>query len=145
MGLAAYRAEILSVPRDPLREGPSAIVHHDDGLLVAEDGIVVACGAYADLVARFPGCPVESLSGLLVPGFVDAHVHYPQADCIAAYGSQLLDWLERHIFPAEAAFADRACADEAAAFFLDELLRNGTTSALEFLDCYRTKTEQGWV
>jgi guanine deaminase len=69
---------------------------------------------------------------LIVPGFVDAHVHYPQTDRIAAHGVQLLEWLERHIFPAEAAFADKAHGDEVAAFFLDELLRNGTTSALVF-------------
>jgi guanine deaminase len=69
---------------------------------------------------------------LIVPGFVDAHVHYPQTDRIAAHGEQLLEWLERHIFPAEAAFADKAHGDEVAAFFLDELLRNGTTSALVF-------------
>lgn len=76
--------------------------------------------------------PLTRLPGLLVPGFVDCHVHYPQVDRIAAHGEQLLEWLERHIFPAEAGFADRAHADEAAAFFLDELLRHGTTSALVF-------------
>ena len=132
MGLTGFRGEILAVPRDPLREGDAAIVHHADGLLVVEDGIVVACGAHGDLAARFADVPVECLPGVIVPGFVDTHVHYPQADSIAAYGDQLLDWLERHIYPAETAFADRAHADEAAGFFLEELLRNGTTSALVF-------------
>jgi guanine deaminase len=68
----------------------------------------------------------------IVPGFVDAHVHYPQTERIAAHGAQLLDWLDRHIFPAEIAFADRTHADVIAGFFLDELLRNGTTSALVY-------------
>jgi len=67
-----------------------------------------------------------------VPGFIDAHVHYPQLDRIASHGEQLLDWLERHIFPAEKAFADPAHAAVVAAAFLDELLRHGTTSALVF-------------
>jgi guanine deaminase len=75
---------------------------------------------------------VERLPGLIVPGFVDAHVHYPQIECIASHGEQLMQWLERHIFPAEKAFADRNHADAVAAFFLDQLLLNGTTSALVF-------------
>ncbi len=130
MTLTAYRAELLSVPDDPATG--AAPLHHQDGLLVIEDGIVVAFGAHAELAPRFPGVPVERLNGLVVPGFVDTHIHYPQTDRIAAHGAQLLDWLERHIFAEEARFADRSHADAVAAFFLDELLRNGTTSALVF-------------
>jgi guanine deaminase len=129
----ALRAELLAVRADPRLAGAEAIAHEPDGLLVIEDGIVAAFGPYAKLIARWPGLPVEDQRGLLlIPGFVDAHVHYPQTERIAAHGTQLLDWLERHIYPAEQAFADRAHADEIAAFFLDELLRNGTTSALVF-------------
>ena len=127
----AFRGELLSVRHDP-RDAPDAMRHEPDGLLVIEDGIVIARGAYADLAARQAEILTEHLPGLIVPGFVDAHVHYPQTDSIAAHGEQLLDWLERHIFPAEKAFADKAHADAVASFFLDELLRNGTTSALVF-------------
>jgi guanine deaminase len=116
----AFRGEILTVPGE--------VRHYPDGLLVVEDGIVASCGPYAEPA----GLPVEQLPGLIVPGFVDAHVHYPQTERIASHGSQLLEWLDRHIFPAEKAFADPAHAAEIAAFFLDELLRNGTTSALVF-------------
>lgn len=130
MTIKAYRAELLSVPDDPAQGG--AVLHHRDGLLVVEDGLVVAFGDHGDLAARFADVPVERIDGLIVPGFVDCHVHYPQTDRIAAHGEQLLEWLERHIFPAEAAFGTRAHADGVAAFFLDELLRNGTTSALVF-------------
>lgn len=94
--------------------------------------MVAARGPHAELAERYAGVPVEALPGLVVPGFVDSHVHYPQTDRIASHGEQLLDWLERHIFPAEKAFADKAHADAVAAFFLGELLRNGTTSALVF-------------
>jgi guanine deaminase len=128
----AYRGEILSVPDDPAVAGPGAIRHFEDGLLVVEDGLVLACGAYADLADKFINVPAERLNGLIVPGFVDAHVHYPQIERIASHGEQLMQWLERHIFPAEKAFADRGHADAIAAFFLDELLRHGTTSALIF-------------
>jgi guanine deaminase len=127
MTVQAFRGEILTVPDDPARGGE--IRHFADGLLLVEDGMVVSCGPYADPPK---GVVVEHLAGLIVPGFVDAHVHYPQIDCIASHGEQLMQWLERHIFPAEKAFADRAHADQVAAFFLDELLRHGTTSALVF-------------
>jgi guanine deaminase len=125
-----YRAELLSVAHDPRDAGPEAVRHEADGLLVVEDGVVIARGAYAELAPHYPA--PEHLPGLVVPGFVDAHVHYPQTDRIASYGEQLLDWLDKHIFPAEKAFADKAHADGVAAFFLDELLRNGTTSALVY-------------
>ncbi len=127
----AYRSELLSVPDDP--RGGGTIRHHHDGLLVVEDGHVVAFGDNAVLAPRFADVATDHFPGkLIVPGFVDTHVHYPQTDSIAAHGEQLMAWLERHIFPAEIAFADRAHADAVAAFFLDELLRNGTTSALVF-------------
>ncbi|HEX7694805.1 MAG TPA: guanine deaminase [Sphingomonas sp.] len=129
----AFRGELLSVPEDPARAGREAVRHYRDGLLVVEDGLVLARGDYADLHGQFAGIAVETFpGGLIVPGFVDAHTHYPQTGCIASHGAQLLEWLDRHIFPAEARFADRAHADAVAAFFLDELLRNGTTSALVF-------------
>jgi len=131
MTIAAYRAEILAVPDDPTTGAP--IVHHADGLLVVEDGMVAACGAFAELAGRYRGAQVTAFPGkMIVPGFIDAHVHYPQTERIAAHGAQLLDWLDQHIFPAEIAFADRTHADAIAGFFLDELLRNGTTSALVY-------------
>ncbi len=130
--MKAFRGEILSVPGDPAVEGPEAIRHFEDGLLVVEDGLVLACGPYSDLAGTFAETEPEPLDGLIVPGFVDAHVHYPQIERIASHGEQLMQWLERHIFPAEKAFADRGHADAVAAFFLDELLRHGTTNALVF-------------
>ena len=133
MTLLGYRAEILAVPHDPAPADAEAIVHHPDGLLVVEDGHVVACGTFTETAERYSDLETEHFPGhLLVPGFVDTHIHYPQTDRIASHGEQLLAWLERHIFPAEAAFASRGHADAVAAFFLDELLRNGTTSALVF-------------
>lgn len=132
MTIKGFRAELLSVPHDPRVAGADAVRHHADGLLVVEDGHVVAFGDCRTLAPRFPDLTVERLSGIIVPGFVDTHIHYPQTDRIAAHGQQLLQWLEQHIFPEEMKFADRAHADDVAAFFLDELLRNGTTSALVF-------------
>ncbi|WP_298289960.1 guanine deaminase [Novosphingobium sp.] len=131
MTLQGFRGEILSLAHDPA-EAPDALRHDADGLLVVEAGRIVARGAFAQVSPRFPGLSVTELDGLIVPGFIDAHVHYPQLDRIASHGEQLLDWLERHIFPAEQAFADPAHASAVAEAFLDELLRHGTTSALVF-------------
>ncbi|WP_374942359.1 guanine deaminase [Sphingomonas sp.] len=140
MTRTAYRAALLSVPEDPANGGVAQA--HADGLLVVEDGHVVAFGDDAALAERFAGVPVVDLSGrIIVPGFVDAHVHYPQTDRIASHGEQLLSWLERHIFPEEARFGDRAHADTIAAVFCDELLRNGTTSALVFATVHETSVD----
>jgi guanine deaminase len=140
----AYRASLLHALADPCQApAAEAWAFHQDGLLVVENGHVAAFGSYTDLAPTLSAeTPVEDLSGKLVtPGFVDAHIHYPQTDVIAAWGSQLLDWLTHHTFPAEQAFADRAHADEAAAFFCDELLRNGTTSALVFGTVHKTSVD----
>jgi guanine deaminase len=136
-----HRAELLSVPRDP-RLATDAVRHETDGLLVIEDGIVLARGPFADLAPRFPGLAITHHQGrMIVPGFIDTHVHFPQIDRIASHGLQLLDWLETHIFPAERAFADPAHAAEVAGFFLDQLLRHGTTSALVFATVHAASVE----
>jgi guanine deaminase len=131
MSIKGFRGELLSLSHDPA-EAPNAVRHEADGLLVVYAGRVVARGAFDAVSPRFPGLEIEQLSGLIVPGMIDAHVHYPQLGRIASHGAQLLDWLERHIFPAEKAFADPVHAAEVAEAFLDELLRHGTTSALVF-------------
>jgi len=101
-------------------------------MLVVRDGHVAEVGPAREIAARLPaGTPVVDRTGkLILPGFIDCHVHYSQTDVIASYGEQLLEWLERYTFPTESRFADAAHAREAAEFFLDELLRNGTTTAL---------------
>jgi guanine deaminase len=80
-------------------------------------------------VADYAGC-------LIAPGFIDTHVHYVQTGMIASYGEQLLDWLNRYAFPAEMAFRDPVHAEAMARVFCDELLRNGTTTALVFCAVY---------
>ena len=93
MTIAAYRAEILAVPDDPTTGAP--IVYYADGLLVVEDGMVAACGPFVELAGPYGGIKVTAFPGqMIVPGFVDAHVHYPQTERIAAHGGQLLDWLD---------------------------------------------------
>jgi guanine deaminase len=130
----AFRASLLHFLADPLDGGESAYEYFDDGLLVLVDGIVEAAGDATRLLPTLPRdtAIVDHRGKLIIPGFIDTHVHYPQTDIIAADGEQLLDWLTRYTYPTERRFADPVHAREVADFFLTELLRNGTTSAAVF-------------
>ncbi len=134
MTITAHRGEILHFLDDPATCDEGAWQHFADGALVIEQGHIAACGHAADLMPSWSARAkvVEHRHCLIIPGMVDAHVHYPQCEVIAAYGGQLLEWLETHTFPAESGFHERAHGDRIAAVFLDELLRNGTTTALVF-------------
>jgi guanine deaminase len=126
----AYRAHLLDYTDSPLA-GSQHVRYVDDGLLVVEGGSIVAAGEHAELSRAYPDAVVRDYRGkLILPGFIDAHVHYAQTQMIASYGRQLLEWLESYVFPEEARFGDPLHATRIAAFFLRELLRNGTTSAL---------------
>ncbi|HXY76542.1 MAG TPA: guanine deaminase [Steroidobacteraceae bacterium] len=134
-GLCAHRGAILHFRADPgARDDPASFEFFDDGLLVTAAGQVAAVGPARELLATLPQGTelIEHAESLLMPGFVDAHIHYPQTDIIGSGGKQLLDWLENYTFPAERGFSDAGHAREVAEFFLDELLRNGTTTALVF-------------
>jgi guanine deaminase len=130
--MKAYRAALLRFAPDqsPLFEA--------DGLLVVAPSamgtqMVQAVGDFATLAPQFPGVAVEDLRGhILAPGFVDMHIHYPQTDVIGAPAAGLLPWLENYTFPHESRFCDAAYARSVAGFFLDELQRNGVTTALTF-------------
>ena len=134
-GLRAWRGSLLHFLGDPGDgDAAPAVQYFDDGLLVVENGLVKAADEARLLLPTLPaGTQVVDYTGrLLLPGFIDTHIHYPQTDMIAAYAAQLLDWLDDHAFPAEHRFADAAHAAESSRFFLDELMRNGTTTALVF-------------
>ena len=116
----------------------------DDGVLILTDGKVSDLRPAQQLEqAGFDLTTCESLAdGLLLPGFIDTHVHSPQIDVIGSYGEQLLDWLNRYTFPAEIRFADEAYAETAAADFLDGLLRAGTTTAAVYVTSHKSATEK---
>lgn len=133
------RGRILHFLRDPALpgEGP-AWEYHPDGALFIENGIIRRCAAWSGVLESLPELTHEAAryhdySGqLIVPGFVDCHAHFAQLRVMGAYGHQLLEWLERYVFPAEAAFIDEGKARRSAAFFLDRLLAHGTTTASVF-------------
>ncbi|WP_025123038.1 MULTISPECIES: guanine deaminase [unclassified Serratia (in: enterobacteria)] len=105
-----------------------------DGLLIIRDGRVEWFGSWEEGHHQIPeSIRVRDYSGkMIVPGFIDTHIHYPQCEMVGAYGEQLLDWLNKHTFPAEKRYNDLEYAREMSAFFIKQLLRNGTTTALVF-------------
>ncbi len=142
MARQAYRASLLHLLEDPAGGRPPDS-YFEDGCLVVEDGHVVEAGPWSVLGLKL-GADVVLMhypGSLIVPGFVDAHVHYPQIDMIASPGGQLLDWLANYTFPAEARFADPSVAAQTAAFFLDQLLAHGTTTALVFATVHKGSVE----
>jgi guanine deaminase len=106
----------------------------EDGIVVVADGRIARVGEAAAILPTLPpDVPVDHHPGALVmPGFIDLHIHYPQTQVIASYGTQLLEWLQRYTFPEEQKFADAGHAAAVARFFCDELLRNGTTTAAAY-------------
>ena len=128
----AHCGSILHFLGDPgPRDEPASYQYWEHGALILADGHVEAVGPAAALLPSPAGhMPViDHGNRLIMPGFIDTHIHYPQSDVIASGGRNLLDWLERYTFPAEKRFAEVERAFEVAEFFLDELLRNGTTTA----------------
>jgi guanine deaminase len=133
--MQAFRASLLHCLADPGEASDqNAWEYVADGLLVVDDGRVKAVGEADALLPALPaGVEVmDYRDKLIVPGFIDCHVHFPQLDIIGSFGAQLLDWLNQYAYPAEMRFADPDYAREVAAAFIDELLRNGTTTALVF-------------
>ena len=133
------RGQLLHFLADPgMGDDPAAWQFFDDGGLWIRDDRIQAAGPWAALTAALPPGVGESATvhdyrgHLVLPGFVDCHLHYPQAGVIASYGRQLLDWLNDYVFPAEARFADASEAERSAAFVVDRLLAHGTTTASVF-------------
>ncbi|MEO1622151.1 MAG: guanine deaminase [Cyanobacteria bacterium J06632_3] len=128
----AVRGSFLDFVDDPFYAAESECVRYlPDGLLVIDGGKVSAFGPYSDLKDQYAHLPTTQYSDrLIMPGFIDAHIHYPQTGIIAAYGEQLLEWLDQYVFPTEGKFHDKDYAREVADIFLDQLLSNGTTTAL---------------
>ena len=132
MNRTAIRADLLDFTGTPTWGSPTperVRFRPDHWLLVDEHG----CIAGAQVLDPGPDWRREDHRGrLLMPGFIDTHVHAPQLDVIASHGTGLLDWLETYTFPAEQRFADAAVAQQGAARFLDALLAHGTTAAQVF-------------
>ncbi len=115
-------------------KGDDSWQYHADSALLLKEGRIQALRSASDLTeSELDKLTVFDYSGqLILPGFIDSHCHYPQTEVIASYGLQLLDWLKQYTFPTEHKFSDPEYATTVADFFCEQLLRNGTTTAMVF-------------
>jgi guanine deaminase len=134
--VSAIRGPALTFTGDPFIDGVEATLRYEpDAVIAFSGGKISRFGPAATVKATLPpGTHLKEFGpdSLIVPGFIDCHVHYPQTQIIGAYGEQLLDWLDKYTFVAEQEFAELAHARTVAAIFLDECLRNGTTTVATF-------------
>jgi guanine deaminase len=142
MTQSAWRAKLLTFTGDPAIT-PDAAVYHEDGVVIVEDARVSAAGAWSALAPQLRDDATihDRRDKLIVPGFIDTHIHFPQTDMIASPAPGLLPWLDTYTFPTERRFEDRAYADEVARFFIDELLACGTTTALVYCTVHRQSAD----
>ncbi|HEU4779287.1 MAG TPA: guanine deaminase [Steroidobacteraceae bacterium] len=132
----AIRAPALTFTGDAFVEEVEATLRFEsDAIIAMAGGKITHFGPAASVRGQLPaGMPIQEYGqdSLVLPGFIDCHVHYPQTQIIGAYGEQLLDWLMKYTFVAEQQFADVTHARAVAEIFLDECLRNGTTTVASF-------------
>lgn len=130
-----FRASILHFLKDPVKITPddTSYEYWEDGLLIVKDGKIERLGDYTALIVDYDVAQVKDYSSkLILPGFIDTHIHFPQTEMIASFGAELLDWLNTYTFPTEGQFGDKDYAEKIAQFFLRQLLLQGTTTALVF-------------
>ncbi len=109
-------------------EKPDSFMTMHDGYITVSDGRITSVSSErpsADIVDR-SGC-------LVIPGLSDLHIHAPQYVFMGMHmDEELLEWLEKHTFPAEAAFSDTGFAREAYGSFAEALLKTPTTRLSAF-------------
>lgn len=125
--------QTLTFDANPFLAGPGAGRITAQGAVLIDAGRIAAVGAADDLRAAYPAARVTDHGrDLILPGFVDAHAHYPQTGIIASWGKRLIDWLNSYTFPEEMRFADPAYAAQIAGLYLDLLLAHGTTTVCSY-------------
>ena len=139
-----YRGRLFDFSSGFYPNGPeSGCRYFKDGLLLVEDGYVHQSGSYEEVIQHCDkATEIENLgNAVIMPGFFDLHVHSVQTRAIASYGKALLDWLDNYIFPVEKRFSDPDYARENTRFFLNQLLKNGTTTAMVYPSSHACSTE----
>lgn len=140
----AIRGATLTYVADPFEAGLDAAMRYEsDAVIVMAGGRITAHGPAAAILKTLPpDVPVTSWpNAVIMPGFLDAHAHYAQTGIVGAYGSQLLDWLDRYAFPAEMAFENAEHARDVARTYLGENLRNGITTAAVYGTVFPTSVD----
>ncbi len=134
--------QILAFSGDPRALGVESVRHETRGGVLLRDGVIAELGDGAALRAAHPLAEVvDHGDALILPGFIDAHVHYPQTAIIASWGKRLIDWLNTYTFPEEARFGDADYAADVAGRYLDLILSNGTTTVASYCTIHPASVE----
>jgi guanine deaminase len=137
----ALHGDLLDFDADPGFAAPHdapGVRFRPDHWLLVEDGRIAGVSAQPPEAGWQR---TDHRGRLILPGFIDTHVHSPQLDVIASYGTELLDWLNTYTFPAERRYADPEVAATGAARFLDALLAHGTTAAVVFPTVHKVSAD----
>ncbi|WP_208153154.1 guanine deaminase [Sinorhizobium medicae] len=138
------RGRTLSFHREPQGiDDKASYAYESDGALLVENGVITASGAYAMVQAGVPEnvAEVDHRPHLIVPGFIDTHLHFPQMQVMASYAANLLEWLNSYTFPEECRFVETAHAERIARHFFEEMVRHGTTTAAAYCSVHKTSTD----
>lgn len=135
------RARLLTFHREPQSpDDTDAFTYIEDGALLVEDGLIRAMGE-AGIIHAPDAQVIDHRPHLLMPGFIDTHLHFPQTQVIASWAAELLDWLNDYTFPEETRYADPALCEAMAGAFLDRLTDHGTTTAVAYASVHASSAE----
>ena len=136
----AIRGPVLTYTGDPFKNGlDHTMVYESDAIVAMANGLITHFGPSDRVAPQLPaGTEIKNYGkdSLISAGFIDSHVHYPQAPMIGAFGEQLLDWLNKYTFPTEQKYSDKEFARSVAKVFLRENLRNGITCGCVYCTVY---------
>ncbi|WP_120499186.1 guanine deaminase [Roseovarius sp. EL26] len=137
------RSRLLTFHREPMNgDDGDAYTYLEDGAVLIRDGVIQKTGTFSDVIANTPNAAVtDHRPHLMMAGFIDTHIHFPQVQVIASWGSQLLDWLNNYTFPEETRFADPDHCAAMATKFHDQLIANGTTSAVAYCSVHKSSVD----
>jgi guanine deaminase len=143
MKLKLLRGRILTFHHEPRNgDDDAAYTYIEDGALLIRDGIIQQVGTFETVSTMAPTALVtDHRPHLMLAGFIDAHIHFPQVQVIGSWGSQLLNWLNDYTFPQEALYADPDHSKNMASKFFDQLIAHGTTTAAAFCSVHKTSVD----
>jgi guanine deaminase len=138
------RGRLLSFEREPQDLADSeSYTYIEDGGLLLQDGLITMVGEFADILDNAP--PDVSVAdhrpNLIMPGFIDTHLHFPQMQVIGSYAGNLLEWLNTYTFVEEQRFSEAAHAARIAIHSFDELVRHGTTTAVAYCSVHKVSAD----
>lgn len=143
MSITILRGRVLYFVKEPrFHDDEKSYIYCEDGAVAIDDDLIIASGEYNDISAQFPDSHiVDHRPGLILPGFVDTHLHFPQVQVIGSFGTKLLDWLNKYTFVEEQKFVDPQHCSRMAGLFFDSILRHGTTTAVAYCSVHKASVE----